>query len=123
MLRAFLFTTLLLFSLVCTSSAEEQRFGGVGLQVVPTIDGDLVVLRVLEKSPAAKEGMRPGDMIYQVDDFSLKGSDFGQVVSEYLWGPEGSKVVLHYLRPGVTGEQTVTLERAAIDPPAVSSGS
>ena len=28
-------------------NAEEQLLGGVGLQVVPTIDGDLVVLNVL----------------------------------------------------------------------------
>lgn len=96
--------------------AEEQAFGGVGLQVVPTITGDLVVLNVLEDAPAAKKGVLPGDLIFQVDDFPLQGSDFGVVVSEHLWGPVGSNVELFYRRPGVAGVSRVVLERSSIDP-------
>jgi C-terminal processing protease CtpA/Prc len=96
--------------------AEEQKFGGVGLQVVPTITGDLVVLNVLENAPAAEKGLLPGDLIFQVDDFPLQGSDFGTVVSEHLWGPVGSDVEVFYRRPGVAGVSRVILERASIDP-------
>ena len=109
------------------SSAEEVSYGGVGLQVVPTINGDLVVLNVLENSPAAVKGVLPGDLIFQVDDFLLHGSDFGKVVSEYLWGPVGSSVELFYRRPGVAGVSRVVVQRSMIDPrltvtPTVKSG-
>lgn len=111
--------TILVTSLILTMTmvhAEEQVFGGVGLQVVPTVDGNLVVLNVLESSPAAAKGVRPGDLIYQVDDFALQGSDFGTVVSKHLWGVVGSSVILHYRRPGEPGNRQVEIIRANIDP-------
>lgn len=111
--------TILLTSLFLTTTvvhAEEQVFGGVGLQVVPTVDGDLVVLNVLDSSPAAVKGVQPGDLIYQVDDFVLKGSDFGTVVSKHLWGAVGTSVVLHYRRPGQYGNRQVEIVRINIDP-------
>ncbi len=123
---------LLVFCLLCTcladpALAEKKAFGGVGLQVVPTITGDLVVLNVLENAPAAQKGMQPGDLIFKVDDFVLRGSDFGKVISEHLWGPVGSSVELFYRRPGVAGVSRIMLQRSQIDPqltvtPAVQSG-
>ncbi len=118
----------LLSLLVAPGFSEDQPFGGVGLQVVPTINGELVVLNVLEKAPAAENGLLPGDLIFQVDEFPLHGSDFGQVVSEHLWGPVGSKVELFYRRPGIAGVSRVVLQRSAMDPrltvtPSVQNGS
>jgi C-terminal processing protease CtpA/Prc len=107
---------LMFCGLLSLSWAGDEGFGGVGLQVVPTINGDLVVLNVLQDTPAANKGLLPGDLIFQVDDFPLQGSDFGKVVSEHLWGPVGSTVELHYRRPGVTGVRQVVLTRTAIDP-------
>ena len=86
-----------------TALAEDVPFGGVGLQVVPTINGELGVLNVLVNAPADEKGLLPGDLIFQVDDFTLQGSDFGKVVSEHLWGPVGSSVELYYRRPGIAG--------------------
>ena len=97
-------------------AAEETAFGGIGLQVVPTVDGDLVVLNVVQDAPAAEKGLLPGDMIFQVNGFLLKGSDFGKVVSQHLWGPVGASVELVYRRPGVAGERRVTITRAALAP-------
>lgn len=102
--------------LAVPGQAEEVAFGGIGLQVVPTVDGDLVVLNVVQGAPAAEQGMLPGDMIFQVNDFPLKGSDFGKVVAEHLWGPVGAPVELVYRRPGVAGERRVTITRAALAP-------
>ena len=122
-------TALLLCTfLAAPAQAEKEAFGGVGLQVVPTITGELVVLNVLEDAPAAQKGMQPGDLIFRVDDFMLKGSDFGKVISEHLWGPVGSSVELFYRRPGLAGVSRVVLQRSKIDPrlsvtPAVHSGS
>ena len=125
---AFLLLGLFLLAPVTSASAEEQRFGGVGLQVVPTITGELVVLNVLEETPASEKGVLPGDLIFQVDDFPLHGSDFGVVVSEHLWGPVDSQVEIFYRRPGVAGVSRVVLKRSSIDPrltvtPAAQNGS
>lgn len=116
--RTLALLALVLFGMLPASLAlaGEESFGGVGLQVVPTIDGELVVLNVLEKAPAAQQGLRPGDLIYQVGDFPLRGSDFGKVVAERLWGPVGSSVELRFRRPGVAGESRVVLQRSSIDP-------
>ena len=110
-----------------TALAEDVPFGGVGLQVVPTINGDLVVLNVLDNAPADEKGLLPGDLIFQVDDFTLQGSDFGKVVSEHLWGSVGSSVELFYRRPGIAGVSRVVVQRSTIDPrltvtPSVQNG-
>ena len=125
---AFFLLGLFLLVPVTSVSAQEQRFGGVGLQVVPTITGELVVLNVLEETPASEKGVLPGDLIFQVDDFPLQGSDFGVVVSEHLWGPVDSQVEIFYRRPGVAGVSRVVLKRSSIDPrltvtPAAQNGS
>ena len=125
---AFFLLLLLLLVPVTSVSAEEQRFGGVGLQVVPTITGELVVLNVLEETPASEKGVLPGDLIFQVDEFPLQGSDFGVVVSEHLWGPVDSQVEIFYRRPGVAGVSRVVLKRSSLDPrltvtPAAQNGS
>lgn len=127
-LLAFLLLGLFLLAPVTSASAEEQRFGGVGLQVVPTIKGELVVLNVLEETPASEKGVLPGDLIFQVDDFPLQGSDFGVVVSEHLWGPVDSQVEIFYRRPGLAGVSRVVLKRSSLDPrltvtPAAQNGS
>ena len=102
--------------LIAPAFAGDELFGGVGLQVVPTINGDLVVLNVLANAPASEKGLLPGDLIFQVDDFPLQGSDFGKVISEHLWGPVGSKVELFYRRPGVVGVNRAVIQRSTIDP-------
>lgn len=128
LLRALIASGLLLLGCLSTpSGAATEAFGGVGLQVVPTINGDLVVLNVVKDAPAAQKGVLPGDLIFQVDDFPLQGSDFGKVISEHLWGPVGSSVELFYRRPGVAGVNRVVLKRTTIDPrltvtPTVKSG-
>jgi C-terminal processing protease CtpA/Prc len=114
---------------VCTAGAAENvsKLGSVGLQVVPIATGELVVLQLPDGAPAIRAGLKPGDLIVQIDDFPLSGSDFAEVVSKRLWGVEGSAVVIHYLRPGELGRKAVTLRRAAADPkltvtPAVRNG-
>lgn len=101
---------------VADAGAAEKDFGGVGLQVVPTINGDLVILNVLKGAPAAEKGLEPGDLVFQVDDFVLHGSEFGKVVSEHLWGVVGSTVTLHFRRPGVAGDRQVEIVRTSMDP-------
>lgn len=105
-----------LWLLVSPALAQGPPFGGIGAQVVPTVSGELIVLGVLPGSPAALGGLRPGDMIVDVDDLSLRGSDFHQVVMGKLWGEAGSEVRLRYLRPGKLGNHRLKLQRVVLQP-------
>lgn len=107
---------LLTLPLALMAGDDGSRLGSVGLQVVPTVTGELVVLQIPPGTPAAASGMKPGDLIVQIDGFPLVGSDFAKVVAQHLWGAEGSQVVVHFLRPGEAGRKSVTLRRAAADP-------
>jgi C-terminal processing protease CtpA/Prc len=96
----------------------DKQFGGVGLAVVPTVEGELVVLNVVADSPASEAGLRPGDLLVKIDDFPLRGSDFKEVTTKYLWGKTGASLTLEYLRPGQSGTRKVTLRRVPLDPAA-----
>src|SRR5512145_2197640 len=82
------------------AAESSRKLGSVGLQVVPTATGELVVLQIPAGLPAVTAGMKPGDLIVQIDDFPLAGSNFAEVIAQRLWGAEGSQVVIHFLRPG-----------------------
>jgi carboxyl-terminal processing protease len=111
---------LMLGLLASSAHAQEKVFGGVGLQVVPLVTGELVVLGVVTGSPAAAGGVLPGDLIIRIDDFPMRGSDFAEVVPRRLWGEVGSSVTLEYLRPGEAGRRSVTLRRVPLKPDAPS---
>lgn len=97
-----------------TLAADEKPGGSIGLHVVPTATGELVVLNVISGAPAQVAGLLPGDLIVAVDDFTLAGSDFAEVVPRYIWGPVGSSVSIIYMRPGETGRHRLTLKRVGI---------
>lgn len=112
-------TVIALFFWASAALAGTGEFGGIGLQVVPVSTGELVVLRVVDKTPAAGSDIRPGDLIVEVDGFSLRGSDFKEVVPKKLWGKPGTAVVLRFLRPGEKGLREVVLHRTSMKPGAV----
>ena len=95
-------------------SAKTSVQGGVGLQVVPVATGEIVVIAVLPKSPAAQAKLRPGDLIIAVDGVSLLGSNFADVTKSRLWGKAGTKVKITWLRPGVVGKKSAQLVRTAL---------
>lgn len=112
----YLMALCLLLLFTSCGSAASSPFGGIGAKVVPTVTGELVVLGVVPGSPADRGGLRPGDMIVEVDDFILRGSDFHQVVMDKLWGEVGSAVRLRFLRPGKLWRQQVKLKRVEMQP-------
>lgn len=111
LLLVAVFTTL---TAVAASVANGETRGGVGMQVVPIATGDLVVLKVLDGSPASRAGVLPGDVIRSVNGNSLRGSKFEDVARKWLWGEAGKVVEIALQRPGATGLLRLKLKRVPI---------
>lgn len=79
---------------------EEQQghYYGIGMQVAPR-DGRTIVLAPFVGSPAYKAGLRPGDVIVQVDDMPTDGLSTAEV-ADRLKGPKGTVVRIKILREG-----------------------
>ena len=67
-------------------------------------------------SPAAKAGIRPGDVIVSVDGKPLAGKSL-EVARERITGPEGTSVRLGVVRPAHRGVESIRVTRAEIVTP------
>ena len=79
--------------------------------------GEVVVLALLDGSPAEEAGIEPGDVLIAVDGRSVQGENILQV-TERLKGPEGSQVGLGVLRD--EEELGFSLKRVELKVPAAS---
>jgi carboxyl-terminal processing protease len=97
--------------------ATEGRFEGVGMSVDPVEDG-LRIITVYDGSPAKAGGLKPGDVITQVNGRSIAGQDSTEATTR-IKGPAGTSVRLTVRSGGKTRE--VTLKRAEVAIPVVRS--
>lgn len=77
------------------------------------------ILYTLPKSPARAAGLKPGDVIQQVDGKSVQMLSLQQLVSR-IRGPAGTQVHLKVLRGTPTQQVDLEIERARVDVPDVS---
>lgn len=77
-------------------SALEGRYVGIGIEV-EQIRGEFVIVAPVVGSPAAAAGLKAQDIIAAIDDKSVEGRDFGQVISA-IRGPAGSEVKISVVR-------------------------
>jgi carboxyl-terminal processing protease len=98
--------------------ATEGRFEGVGMTVEAVRRG-LRVLTVYEGSPAARGGLKPGDLILAVDGRSIAGASSEQSTAR-IKGPAGTSVRLTVRTDG--RDRDVTLRRAEVEIPVVDAG-
>ncbi len=81
--------------------------------------GDYVVLvEIIENSPAHKAGLKVGDVLISIDGQNAKGRT-EQEVQEFLRGFPGTKTNLVVQRPGETKDLKITLERGEVIIPNV----
>jgi len=97
----------------------KGEFGGLGF-VIQMKEGNLTVVRVLPKTPAAKAGIRKDDTIQKIAEESTVNMDLNEAVSK-LRGPVDSKVVITVDRKSWDKPQVMPLIRATISIDSVQS--
>jgi len=88
------------------------EFGGLGIEVSME-DGFVKVVTPIDDTPAAKAGIKPGDLIIRLDDTPVKGMSLNDAV-DIMRGKPGSKLLLTIIREGADKPLKVELTRAII---------
>lgn len=91
----------------------EGKFNGIGVNFKRK-DDYLVIMSPIEGSPAAKAGLKAGDIIMEVDGKSAKNRTEEQL-NEILQGFPGTEVKLKINRPG-GAEQMISVKRDEVTP-------
>jgi carboxyl-terminal processing protease len=81
---------------------EEQHgsFSGLGIVISkPTLDKPLTVIAPIEGTPAYRAGIRPGDIISQIEGVDTLDISVDQALKK-LRGPKGTQVNITVVRPG-----------------------
>ncbi len=98
--------------------ASEQRqisgeFEGIGALLNVNAEGNPVILAPMDGSPAQKAGLRPGDIILEVNGADVSHAALTEVVQKVL-GPAGTNVTLTIRSPEDNRVRKVTITRAKI---------
>ncbi|MEF3273169.1 MAG: S41 family peptidase [Chloroflexus sp.] len=93
------------------------EFEGIGIYVGKR-NGELLILALIEGSPAAAAGLRAGDRIMAVDGMDITGWTIDELVAR-VRGPAGTSVTLEVNRRDA-GLLRFTITRARINAPSVS---
>ena len=87
-------------------------FGGVGIEV-EIAEGQAVVRNPFIGAPAARAGVKPGDVLTDIDDVSIKGLGISEVIAK-LRGPPGSAVRLRLSRQGEAAPLDLAIVREVV---------
>jgi carboxyl-terminal processing protease len=105
MKKIFLITTLLLSCILLFSSCTQEKGNGILGIEVPIGSGRVsaetpyIISGVYEDTPAFKAGLKPGDLIIQINDMPISnGMKFDEIFSRHLVGKPGTKVTIYVKR-------------------------
>jgi carboxyl-terminal processing protease len=90
----------------------QGEFGGVGIEIGME-KGRPVVISPIEGTPAFKAGIKPGDVILEIDGEDTSNMSLMDVVQR-IRGKVGTKVQLTIYRKGMEKPMKIELERALI---------
>lgn len=91
-------------------------FSGIGAELGKDSAGNLQVVAPIAGFPADKAGLKPGDLIIQIDGQSTTGIQVDDAVNK-IRGPKGTTVTLQIVRAGQL--QTIPIVRDNIKVPSV----
>src|SRR5690349_22676901 len=95
------------------------EFGGLGIEVTQE-DGLIKVVAPIDDTPAAKAGVRAGDIITHLDDEAVQGLTLNQAVDK-MRGQVNTKIKLRITRKGAEKPIEVTIVRDVIRVKSVRS--
>src|ERR1051326_5401303 len=98
---------------------QKGTFYGLGILVTKRND-QVTVIAPLEGSPAARLGIRAGDVISEVEGVSTDDLPLDDVVKR-LKGPKGTTVHIKIMRVGIKEPIPLTIVRAAIPTNSISN--
>jgi carboxyl-terminal processing protease len=91
-------------------------FEGIGAEISQR-DGQVVIVAPLKNSPAAKAGLRPGDIIIEVDKTSTIDFSATEVV-KLIRGKKGTKVNVTVYRESIADKKVFEIVRETISIPS-----
>lgn len=97
--------------------STSGSYPGIGVEVSAE-DGGIMVLRTIEDSPAARAGIRGGDMIVRIDDRPVE-LDVEAAIDQ-MRGEAGSTVKLSLRRPGAAEPYELSLARDHVEVQSVA---
>ena len=97
----------------------KGEFGGLGLQVTED-QGIIKVISPMDDTPAARAGMKPGDLILSLDGHSVEGMSLDDAV-EKMRGNPGSAIKLSVKREHIDKPIDVSMTREVIHIQVVKS--
>lgn len=93
-------------------TATQGEFGGLGIEV-GTEDGVVKVISPIEDTPAARAGIRAGDLIIKIDNTSTKGMGLTEAV-KMMRGKVKTPITLTIVREGQAQPIVVKIVRDTI---------
>ena len=93
------------------------EFGGLGIEVTQE-GGWIKVISPIDETPAARAGVKPGDLITNIDGGSVQGLTLQEAV-EKMRGERGTSIKLTIRREGTERPLELTLTRDVIRPQVV----
>lgn len=95
------------------NEAATGAYNGIGLELVQQPDRSLLVIAPIDDTPAARAGMRPGDIITAIDGRPIEADSVEAAVA-ILRGEPGTTVTLTVLREGQPAPLDVAVTRETI---------
>ncbi len=97
----------------------EGEFGGLGIEVTME-DGFVRVVAPIDGTPAARAGIKSGDLIVRLDDKPVKGMTLNDAVQK-MRGKPGTDIDLMVAREGEDKPLKITITRDTIEVTSVDS--
>lgn len=102
-----------------TRNDQRSQYYGIGASIQQRFGG-VYIMEPFKDTPAARGGLRYGDLIIAIDDKDTAKWNSDQV-RDNLRGELGTEVKVTVKRAGVEKPIAVTMERGAVDLPSISN--